>query len=65
MIGVTIQESETIDRALKRFKKKFDRSGIIREFRARTAFTKPSIESRQARLKAIKKQYRANREANK
>ncbi|MBL0332899.1 MAG: 30S ribosomal protein S21 [Chlorobiota bacterium] len=64
MIGVTIQESETIDRALKRFKKKFDRSGILREFRARTAFIKPSIVSRQSRLRAIKKQHRANRDAN-
>ncbi|MCK5740811.1 MAG: 30S ribosomal protein S21, partial [Chlorobi bacterium] len=46
MIGVTLQSNENIDRALKRFKKKYERSGILREFKKRTAFMKPSIENR-------------------
>ncbi|MFH1051243.1 MAG: 30S ribosomal protein S21 [bacterium] len=59
MIGVTIQSNENIDRALRRFKKKYERSGILRDFKKRTAFTKPSIEKRMARLKAARRQHRA------
>jgi len=58
MIGVTIQNNENIDRALKRFKKKYERSGILREFKKRTAFMKPSIEKRMSRLKAARRQHR-------
>jgi len=46
MIKVTIKENETIDRALKRFKKKLDKSGTLKEFRERKHFTKPSVERR-------------------
>jgi len=63
MIGVTIQTNENIDRALRRFKKKYERSGILREFKKRTAFSKPSIEKRMARLKAARRQHRAVMEA--
>ena len=56
MIGVTIQNNENIDRALKRFKKKYERSGVLREYKKRTAFVKPSVESRLSRLKAIRRQ---------
>lgn len=59
MIGVTIQMNENIDRALKRFKKKYERSGVLREFKKRTAFTKPSVEKRMARIKAARRQYRS------
>lgn len=59
MIGVTIQGNENIDRALKRFKKKYERSGVLREFKKRTAFMKPSVENRMARLKAARRQHRS------
>lgn len=62
MIGVTLQMNENIDRALKRFKKKYERSGVLREFKKRTAFTKPSIEKRMARIKAARRQYRVSQE---
>ena len=62
MIGVTIQTNENIDRALKRFKKKYERSGILREFKKRTAFMKPSIEKRMSRLKSEIRQHRATME---
>ncbi len=58
MIGVTLQNNENIDRALKRFKKKYERSGILREYKKRTAYMKPSIEKRMARLKAARRQHR-------
>jgi len=59
VIGVTIQGNENIDRALKRFKKKYERSGVLREFKKRTAFMKPSVENRMARLKAARRQHRS------
>jgi len=62
LIGVTLQTNENIDRALRRFKKKYERSGILREFKKRTAFTKPSVEKRISRLKAARRQHRATLE---
>ena len=62
MIGVTIQANENIDRALKRFKKKYERSGILREFKKRTSFMKPSVEKRLSRLKAARRQQKASME---
>jgi len=58
VVGVTIQSNESIDRALRRFKKKYERSGVLREFKKRTYFMKPSIEKRLARMKAIRRQHR-------
>lgn len=62
MIGVTLQSNENIDRALRRFKKKYERSGTLREFKRRTAFQKPSIEKRMSRLKAARRQHRETME---
>lgn len=59
MIGVTIETSEPIDKAIRRFKKKYERSGVLKEFKKRTFFTKPSIEKRMAHMKAVRRQYRA------
>ncbi len=53
MLIVPVKEGENIERALKKFKKKFDRTGVIKELRVRQQFTKPSIVKRQQRLKAI------------
>lgn len=55
MIGVSLQTNENIDRALKRFKKKYERSGILREFKKRTAYSKPSVEKRLARAKSLRR----------
>jgi small subunit ribosomal protein S21 len=56
MIIINVKENESIDRALKRFKKKFERTGVLRELRSRTAFEKPSITNRTMKLKAAYKQ---------
>jgi small subunit ribosomal protein S21 len=52
MIVVPVKEGESIDRALKRYKRKFDKTGVVRKLRKRQQFTKPSIERRQEVLKA-------------
>lgn len=56
MLIIPLKEGENIERALKRYKKKFERTGILRELRDRQQFTKPSVERRQEKLKAAYKQ---------
>jgi len=55
MIIVPIKENETIDRALKKFKKKFEKTGIVRQLRERQAFEKPSITRRSTVKRAVYK----------
>ena len=43
MLIINVKENESIDKALKRFKKKFEKTGVLKELRARTAFEKPSV----------------------
>ena len=53
MIIVPIKEGENIESALKEFKRKFDKTGIMRELRSRQAFTKKSVLRREEIKKAI------------
>lgn len=46
MLIIPIKDGENIDRALKRFKRKFDRTGAMRQLRDRKKFTKPSVARR-------------------
>lgn len=52
MLIIPVKEGESIERALKKFKKKFDRTGVMKELRARKQFTKPSVINRTQKLKA-------------
>ena len=52
MLVISVKEGESIDRALKRYKRKFDRTGTMREVRSRQQFIKPSIARRKEILKA-------------
>ena len=52
MLIIPVKDGENIDRALKRFKRKFDRTGTMRQLRARQAFTKPSVKRRKEIQKA-------------
>lgn len=52
MLIIPVKEGENIDRALKRFKRKFDRTGTMRQLRKRQQFTKPSVIRRQEIKKA-------------
>ena len=53
MIVVPLKEGESIERALKKFKRKFEKTGVIKELRKRQAFSKPSVEKRKERIRAI------------
>ena len=46
MLIIPIKDGENIDRALKRYKRKFDRTGTLRQLRSRQAFNKPSVLKR-------------------
>ena len=52
MLIIPVKEGENIERALKKFKKKFDRTGVMKEVRRRKQFTKPSVVHREEKLKA-------------
>ncbi|HDZ41714.1 MAG TPA: 30S ribosomal protein S21 [Bacteroidetes bacterium] len=53
MIIVPVKEGENIDRALKKFKRKFEKTGVVRELRTRQAHVKPSVRRREEVKKAI------------
>ncbi len=48
-----IKEGENIERALKKFKRKYEKTGVLKQLRARQHFTKPSVSKRKAKLHAI------------
>ncbi|NPA68349.1 MAG: 30S ribosomal protein S21 [Chlorobi bacterium] len=52
MIKIPVKEGESIERALKRLKRKTDSTGIIKEVRRRKEFVKPSVLRRQQLIKA-------------
>lgn len=52
MLIIPVKEGENIERALKKYKKKFDRTKVVRELRARKQFTKPSVLRREEIKKA-------------
>jgi small subunit ribosomal protein S21 len=52
MIIVPVKEGENIERALKKFKKKFEKTGVIKQLRKRQQFTKKSVLRREEVLKA-------------
>ena len=53
MIIVQVKEGELIERALKKFKRKFEKTGIVKELRRRQAFQKPSVTNRKKMMKAV------------
>jgi len=53
MIQIPVKDGENIERALKRFKRKFEKTGVVKELRARKTYTKPSVKRREEILKAV------------
>lgn len=56
MLIIDSKDCENIDKALKKYKKKFEKSKVLLQLRARQAFIKPSIKRRGEVLKAVYKQ---------
>jgi small subunit ribosomal protein S21 len=57
MIVVPIKEGDNLERALKKLKRKFEKTGVVKELRERQKFTKPSVINHEKRLKAIDVQH--------
>ena len=53
MLVINVKENDSLEKALKKFKKKFEKTGVVRALRARAAFEKPSITRRTVVKKAI------------
>ena len=53
MIIVPVKEGESIEKALKKFKRKFEKTGVVKELRNRQAFEKPSVTNRKKMMRAI------------
>ncbi len=53
MIVVPVKEGDNIEKSLKKFKRKFEKTGVVKELRARQQFDKPSVLNRLKREKAV------------
>lgn len=53
MIIVQLKEGENIEKALKKFKRKFEKTGVVKELRARQQFDKPSVLKRLKMERAV------------
>ncbi len=56
MLIIDCRESDSIDKALKKYKKKFEKSGVLKQLRKRKAYIKPSVRRRTVKLKAAYRQ---------
>ncbi len=61
MIEVNVRENEPLERALRRFKKKWERAGVLRDVRRNSFYIKPSVVKRESRKKAIRRMARFER----
>jgi len=62
MLIIPVKEGENIERALKKYKKKFDKTNVMKELRARKEFIKPSVINRQGNIKAAYREKMINSE---
>lgn len=53
MLIVPVKEGENIERALKKYKKKYDKTAVMKQLRDRKEFEKPSVTKRQQKIKAV------------
>lgn len=53
MLIIDVRDSESLDRALKKYKKKFEKAGILKQLRERKAYTKSSVKRRTEILHAV------------
>ncbi len=61
MIEVNVRDNEPLERALRRFKKKWERAGVLRDVRRNSFYIKPSVVKRESRKKAVRRMARFER----
>ena len=64
MVEVTVKNGEQLERALRRFKKKWERAGVLREVKRKSFYIKPSDVQRAAKKKAVRRRLRFARYNN-
>ena len=64
MVEVSVKNGEQLERALRRFKKKWERAGVLREVKRKSFYIKPSDEQRAAKKKAARRRLRFARYEN-
>ncbi len=62
MLIIPVKDGESIDKALKKYKRKYDKTGVVKELRKRQQFTKPSVSKRQKMIRAAYKQLMISKE---
>ncbi|MCD6440951.1 MAG: 30S ribosomal protein S21 [Candidatus Marinimicrobia bacterium] len=58
MVQIVVHDNEHLEKALRRFKKKFEKAGILKDFKKNSYYIKPSAERRMRRAKAAKRIHR-------
>lgn len=56
MLIINVKENDSLEKALKKFKKKFEKTGVVKEMRSRQAFEKPCVTRRMQKMRAVYKQ---------
>ena len=56
MLVVQLKEGDNIEKALKKYKKKFEKTGVVKQLRERSKFTKPSVRRRETVIRAAYRQ---------
>ncbi|MBE2246281.1 MAG: 30S ribosomal protein S21 [Candidatus Competibacteraceae bacterium] len=64
MLIIPIKEGENIDKALKKYKKKFERTAVVKQLRARQHYTKKSVSRRDTIIRAAFKEKLRTQEDN-
>ena len=55
MIEVNVRDNESLEKALRRFKKKWERSGVLKEVKRKAFYEKPSVTKRIARKQTLRR----------
>ena len=58
MVSIKVKSGEPFEKALRRFKKKWEKAGILREFKSRAYYLKPSEQKKLDRAKRFKRKIR-------
>ena len=61
VVEVTVRDGEPLEKALRRFKKKWERAGILRDVKKKSFYEKPSDSKREARKKTLRRMARLRR----
>ncbi len=62
MLIITVKDGESIERSLKRYKRKVDTTRVLKQLKERKQYTKVSVKKRQTKIRAIHRQKLSQRE---